>query len=132
MFSEEYINLFREKTENLQTFIKDNVYDKINKDKLDDFCLKELPDVMKEKAKEELKKCSYDELLNMKITDKLVKENVVRVRLFILLIFNPIINENKLEEFVKKVLENVEFEGDLEFVINQLCNYIYFYKELTE
>ena len=131
MFSEEFINLFKSKTENLQTFIKDNIYEKINKDKLDEFCIGELPETLKDRAKEELKKMSYDELLNMEITDKFVKDNVMRVRVFILLIFEPIINQDRLKEFVKKILENIEFTGDQEFVINQLCKYINFYRDIT-
>ncbi len=131
MFSPEFIELFKSKTENLQKFIKKHIYDNIDKDKLDEFVVGELPEQLKEQAKQELKQYPYSELLNMEITDDFVKKNVMRCRLFLIIIFQPVIKENKLEAYMNKILEKLEYAGeDKDFVIDNLCKYVSFYNDI--
>ena len=130
MISEEYLVLFREKAENLRKFVKAHVYDNIDKDKITEFVIGECPEMIKEKAKEELETYDFEKLINEEVDDTFIKTNLLKIKFFMLLVFLPVIKEEKLEKFVAKILESLEFKGDADLVVGQLCKYICFFSEM--
>lgn len=130
MISEEYLWLFKEKAENLRKFVKAHVYDNIDREKITDFVIGECPEMIKEKAKEELETYDFEKLINEEINDAFIKTNLIKIKFFMLLIFLPVIKEEKLDKFISKILEQLDFKGDRELVINQLCKYVCFFCEM--
>lgn len=135
MYSQEYLELYKEKSENLQKFIKQHIMDYIEKEQIDEFILGALPsDELREKAKEELKKNNnYSSLLEQDITHEFIEKNVMKVKILTLMLFGPAIKNNQLEEFIEKILDKVEYKNedvDRDWIVNKISKYIQFFSEI--